>query len=70
VPRYRQRETPPRYKHPDGCCTYVGQYGPYDVYFCAQAMPPTVILRCGDEPTDYKTRDWMDIAEWAAPEVK
>jgi len=45
---------PPRYIHDCESCTYLGQYGEFDLYYC-QAYHPTLICRDGNGEADYKS---------------
>ena len=46
----------PRYRHDHDDCTWLGQQGTEDVYFCTQGgIMPTVIFRWGDLPEDYNS---------------
>lgn len=46
----------PQYQHDCDECTFLGQYGNYDLYFCTQGggyRSPTVIARYGNDGPEY-----------------
>jgi hypothetical protein len=49
-------DLPPQYKHDCKNCTFLGQMGVYDLYYCPQSGNiPTVIARYGDKDSQYKS---------------
>lgn len=43
-----------RYSHNCSCCTYLGQWREYDLYFCEHCcIVPSVVARWGDDRPDY-----------------
>ena len=43
-----------RYAHSCSCCTYLGPWNEYDLYFCEQCcIVPSVVARWGSDRLDY-----------------
>ena len=43
-----------RYLHSCSCCTYLGQWHEYDLYFCENCcIVPSVVARWGNDRADY-----------------
>jgi hypothetical protein len=47
--------TQPRYEHDCDRCTFLGQQGTEDVYYCQQGPIPTVVFRWGDDGPAYQS---------------
>lgn len=58
---YRENLRTPVYTHDSDCCSYLGRFGDYDLYYCPQGNIPTVIMRFGDEGPMYYSG--MTLAE-------
>lgn len=45
----------PRFTHDCKRCTFLGQFGEFDLYHCDQGsgLIPTVVARYGDKPWEY-----------------
>jgi len=43
-----------RFSHSCSCCTYLGQWNEYDLYFCENCcIVPSVVARWGSDRADY-----------------
>lgn len=42
-----------RFSHPDRCCTYLGRFNEYDLYYCEGPFTKTVLARYSNEPSEY-----------------
>jgi hypothetical protein len=43
-----------RFSHSCSCCTYLGQWREYDLYFCENCcIVPSVVARWGSDRADY-----------------
>ena len=49
----RSQKTKPRFTHDCDRCTFLGQDGKHDLYYCPQGSFPTVIARYGNDGPDY-----------------